>query len=255
MHSVNDMQIMAESIAKSGLFGMKTADQAMALMLVAQAEGAHPATITQDYDIILGRAARKTHSVLARFQKAGGKVEWHELTEQTADATFSHPAGGSLRMTWTIEQAKRANLLGKDNWKNFPRAMLRARVIAEGVRSVYPAAIGGSLLVEEAQDMDPSALDAIDRSPRTKPVVAMPQAKTTVHMPAADKPDVQDVEVKDKTPDAALASPGEIAYIKAKLLKKDVAISEARKVCALAPGDSLDGITKDQFIVLKDLYK
>ena len=84
-----EVQGMAEAIARSGLFGMKTPDQALALMLVAQAEGQHPATITQEYDIIQGRAARKTHSVLARFQSAGGSVQWHELTDTIADATPS----------------------------------------------------------------------------------------------------------------------------------------------------------------------
>jgi len=148
-----ELQGMADAVARSGLFGMKTVEQATALMLVAQAEGQHPATITQDYDIIQGRAARKTHSVLARFQAMGGTVEWHELTDATADATFKHKAGGALRMTWTFEQAKKAGLTGKDNWKNYPRAMLRARCIAEGVRAVYPAAIGGMPVSEEAQDL------------------------------------------------------------------------------------------------------
>ena len=148
-----ELESMASAIAKSGLFGMKTPDQALALMLVAQAEGMHPATITQDYDIIQGKACRKTHSVMARFQQMGGRVEWHQLDDKIADATFSHPAGGSIRMEWTIQQAQKANLTGKDNWKNYPRAMLRARLIAEAVRAVYPAAIGGMMLSEEAQDM------------------------------------------------------------------------------------------------------
>ncbi|RZJ12168.1 MAG: hypothetical protein EOP39_04220, partial [Rubrivivax sp.] len=150
----DEMLQMASAVAESGLFGMKSQNQALALMLVAQAEGQHPATITQDYDIIQGKATRKTHSVLARFQAAGGKVEWHQLTNEVADATFSHPAGGSLRLDWTLKQAQDAKLTGKDNWKNYPRAMLRARVIAEGVRAVYPAAIGGMLTPEEAQDLD-----------------------------------------------------------------------------------------------------
>lgn len=148
-----DVQGMAQAIAKSGLFGMKTPDQALALMLVAQAEGQHPATITQDYDIIQGKAARKTHSVLARFQQMGGTVEWHELSDTIADASFAHKAGGRLRIQWTFEQAKKAGLTGKDNWKNYPRAMLRARCIAEGIRAVYPAALGGMMVSEEAQDL------------------------------------------------------------------------------------------------------
>lgn len=147
-----ELQGMAHAVAASNLFGMKTADQALALMLVAQAEGQHPATITQDYDIIQGKATRKTHSVLARFQQMGGTVEWHELTDQIADATFSHKSGGRLRMTWTFDQAKKAGLTNKDNWKNYPRAMLRARCIAEGIRAIFPAALGGMLVSEEAQD-------------------------------------------------------------------------------------------------------
>ena len=168
----NEMQSMAQAVAASGLFGMKNIDQALALMLVAQAEGQHPATITQDYDIIQGKATRKTHSVLARFQQMGGKVEWHELTDQVADATFSHKAGGSLRMAWTFEQAKKAGLTGKDNWRNYPRAMLRARCIAEGVRAVFPAALGGMLVSEEAQDIaahEPHANEPIKQVALTQP--------------------------------------------------------------------------------------
>lgn len=161
LYSVRDMGTMADAIARSGLFGMKSPDQALALMLVAQSENRHPATITQDYDIIGGKACRKTHSVMARFQQMGGKVEWHALSEVEADATFSHPAGGSLRIKWTIEQARKASLIGKDNWKNYPRAMLRARCIAEGVRAVYPAAIGGMLLAEEAQDTAPAVTEKV----------------------------------------------------------------------------------------------
>lgn len=267
LHTVSDLQVMAESIARSGLFGMKTPDQAMALMLVAQAENAHPATITQDYDIIQGRAARKTHSVLARFQKAGGKVEWHELSEQTADATFSHPSGGSLRMTWTFEQAKKAMLTGKDNWKNYPRAMLRARCIAEGVRAVYPAAIGGMLITEEAQDLDGEPTDQVRHQ---KPAVNMPQAKAVEPEPqrTAKQPnaDVTDVEVKQTATASAtthsndnLASVGEVNYLKARMAKFSIGPGtdtvELCKRIGLNPRDTLDGLTKDEFIAIKDALK
>jgi len=177
MIPLNDIQVMADAMAGSGLFGMKSSVQAMALMLVAQSEGQHPATIAQDYDVIQGKATRKTHSVLARFQAAGGRVEWHELTEAKADATFTHPAGGSLRMVWTFEQAKKAGLTGKDNWKNYPRAMLRARCIAEGVRAVYPAAIGGMMVAEEA-------MDATATAPSAPPAVKHMGAADVVQPPA-----------------------------------------------------------------------
>lgn len=152
----NEMESMASYIVRSKLFGAKDESQAMSLMLLAQAEGCHPMTAIQDFDIVQGRPARKTHSILARFQAAGGSVAWEEIGPTKAIGTFSHKQGGSLRVEWTFEQARKAGLTGKDNWKNYPQAMLRARCIAEGVRAVFPGAIGGMLTVEEAQDMAPA---------------------------------------------------------------------------------------------------
>lgn len=150
-----EMESMSSYIVRSKLFGAKDESQAMSLMLLAQAEGLHPMTAIQDFDIVQGRPARKTHSILARFQAAGGSVAWEEITPSRACGVFSHKQGGSLRVEWTFEDAKKAGLTGKDNWKNYPKAMLRARCIAEGVRAVFPGAIGGMLTVEEAQDMTP----------------------------------------------------------------------------------------------------
>jgi hypothetical protein len=153
---VNDIQTMAVAVVKSQLFGMKTVEQATALMLIAQAEGYHPALAARDYHIIQGRPTLKAETMMARFQQQGGKVEWKTLTDEEVTATFSHPSGGSATITWTIEQAKKANLTGKDNWKNYPRAMLRARVVSEGIRTVFPGVVLGVYTPEEVQDIPSS---------------------------------------------------------------------------------------------------
>lgn len=153
---MNDIEKMGTAIAKSGLFGMKTPDQAVALMLIAQAEGMHPAIAARDYHVIQGRPALKADAMLARFQANGGKVNWDVYTDAEVKATFSHPAGGSITLSWTLEQAKRIGLAGKDNWKNYPRAMLRARVISEGIRTVYPGCVVGVYTPEEVQDFEPA---------------------------------------------------------------------------------------------------
>ena len=151
---VDQISIMASAVAKSGLFGVKTSEQAMALMLIAQAEGMHPAIAARDYHVIQGRPALKTDAMLARFQAAGGKVNWETYTDDQVTGMFSHPQGGSIAITWTMEQAKRIGLAGKDNWRNYPRAMLRARCISEGIRTVYPGCVVGTYSVEEVQDFD-----------------------------------------------------------------------------------------------------
>ncbi len=148
----NELTQMAEAMAKSQLFGMKTADQVIALMLVAQANNQHPAAAARDFDIIQGRPAKKAEAMLRDFLGAGGSVQWHKLDNGIADATFSHPAGGSMRIDWTMKRAAEAGLGGKEMWKKWPRQMLRSRCISEGVRTVFPVATGGMYAPEEIQD-------------------------------------------------------------------------------------------------------
>jgi hypothetical protein len=151
--TVDQIQTMANAVVKSQLFGMKTVEQATALMLIAQAEGYHPALAARDYHIIQGRPTLKAETMMARFQQQGGKVDWKTLTDEEVTATFSHPSGGSATITWTFDQAKRAGLTGKDNWKNYPRAMLRARLVSEGIRTVFPGVVLGVYTPEEVQDI------------------------------------------------------------------------------------------------------
>jgi hypothetical protein len=148
---------MALAVAKSGLFGVKTADQAMALMLIAQAEGLHPAIAARDYHVINGRPTLKADAMLARFQTAGGSVRWGEYTDRRVVGTFSHPQGGSVEVAWTVEMATSAGLTKNPTWKSYPRQMLRARCISEGIRTVFPGVVVGTYTPEEAEDMAPPA--------------------------------------------------------------------------------------------------
>jgi len=152
--SLNEIKEMGRIIAQSGLFGVKSPEQAIALMLIAQAEGKHPAMAAQEYNIIQGRPALKADAMLARFQQAGGKVQWKKYTDEVVSAVFSHPNGGEVEVEWTLERAAKAGLTGKDNWRKYPRQMLKARVISEGVRLTYPAIAVGIYTPEEVMDFE-----------------------------------------------------------------------------------------------------
>jgi hypothetical protein len=146
---------MAVSVARSGLFGVKTPDQAMALMLIAQAEGLHPAIAARDYHVINGRPALRADAMLARFQAAGGSVRWHEYADQRVVGTFTHPQGGNVEVTWTLEMASAAGLTRNPTWKSYPRQMLRSRCISEGIRTVFPGVLVGTYTPEEVGAMEP----------------------------------------------------------------------------------------------------
>lgn len=168
-YAVSDMERMARAFAASKLFGVQNPEQALALCLVAQAEGRHPASAAQDYHIINGRPSKKADAMFRDFLAGGGKVEWHALDDAQADATFSHPAGGTARISWDHARAKKAGI-SNPMWNKYPRQMLRSRVVSEGVRTVYPMATSGMYVPEEEQDIQHERQPA--QEPATAPALA-----------------------------------------------------------------------------------
>ena len=153
---LSDVERMGDVLARSRMFGFKNTEEAVALMLMAQAEGNHPAKAAQEYHVIQGRPALKADAMLARFQAAGGVVEWEKVTDEVVSAYFSHPTAcpKPVLVDWTMERAKTARLTGKDNWSKYPRQMLKARVISEGVRMTFPGVTVGLYTPEEVMQFD-----------------------------------------------------------------------------------------------------
>ena len=205
--SIEVIERMATIGNKSGLFGVKTAEQAAALMLIAQAEGISPALALRDYHVISGRPTLPADAILARFQQAGGKVRWIKLTEQEAVAVFSHPAGGDVEINWTMEMARKAQLLGNGTWQKYSRAMLRSRCISEGVRTVYPGVVCGVYTPEEIESIDTAPIRVVASSvPESAPVAELEYVtapEVTVQMAIAS---AETIEALRKTFTSAMRS-------------------------------------------------
>lgn len=150
---LDQMQMMAAAVAKSGLFGAKTPEQALTIMMLAQAEGRHPMSAAKDYDIINGKPSKKAEAMLRDFLAAGGRVEWHKYADDGAEATFSHDSGGSVRVSWDKARMTQAKISNAEMYSKYPRAMYRSRCISEGVRTVYPGATGGLYVPDEVRAM------------------------------------------------------------------------------------------------------
>lgn len=156
------LQNMAKAVSESKLWrSVDSPQKALALMMLCQSEGLHPMTAVRRYDLIQGTPTLKSEAQLAEFYARGGVVKWMQRTAEVCEAKFSHPkhCPDGVIIKWTLEDARRAGLLSKDNWKNFPRQMLSARVAAEGVQVVDPGAGLGMLTPEEAIDVQNNVAD------------------------------------------------------------------------------------------------
>ena len=155
--SLDDMRAFAEVAVKSKFYGFESAEQMLPLMMVAQSQGRSFVSVVEEYSVIQKRPALKAESMLARFQKAGGHIKWTELSDERCAAIFSHAQCDPVEVDWDLKRAQQAGISGKDNWRKYPRQMLKARVISDGVRLAYPACLGGMYTPEENMDIEPAA--------------------------------------------------------------------------------------------------
>jgi hypothetical protein len=157
---VSSLERIAAIIAKSGMGGFKTPEQATVAMLLALAEGIPLGRVIHEYHVINGRLSLRSECMLARFQKAGGTIQYIDRGPACGTVSATHPKGGSLTVSWTMARAREAGLTSNPTWTKHPTAMLSARATAEAVRAVYPACLSGIITEEEAVEI--TALPALN---------------------------------------------------------------------------------------------
>lgn len=118
--------------------------------------------------VINGRPTLSAEAQRALVLAAGHEVWFEESTITRCVACGRRRGSDTIsRVTWTIDDARRANLAGKQPWKMYPRQMLQARASAELARSIFPDVIRGLRATEELED-DP-ALAAIENGATAAP--------------------------------------------------------------------------------------
>jgi hypothetical protein len=148
------------AIFKSGIFGLDKPEQGEILAMQCMVEKKSPLELARTYHFIQGQLAIRSDALLAKFQQAGGTVAWTERTDEKVKATFRKGTSSADIVADMKEYVGNGTALGKDgklkdNWKKWPRRMLTARAISEGVRLIAPECCFGTYVVEEL-DATPS---------------------------------------------------------------------------------------------------
>lgn len=149
------VKVLGSSIFKSGIFGLDKPEQGEILAMQCLVERKSPLELARTYHFINGQLAIKSDALLAKFNQAGGSVNWITRTDELVEAEFTKGT------TKAFIKAAMAEYVGngtatkpdgktlKDNWKRWPRRMLTARAISEGVRLIAPECCFGTYTVEE----------------------------------------------------------------------------------------------------------
>lgn len=180
---------------------IKTAEQAVAIMLKGQELRIPPMYALSNIAVIQGKPAANAELMLALiFRDHGDDAILFTETSSTI-ATISYKRRSWRQrcgFSFTIADAKTAGLAG-GNWNKYPAAMLRARCISAVARLAFPDTIGGMYTPEEL---------GVDTNQETGEIVSLalppaPPADTTTG-------EVIDAPVFDPQParDAIAALPG-----------------------------------------------
>ncbi len=153
---IQAIQVMGEMIWGSGMFGCVKPEQGMVLAMTCLAEGKAPLELAKTYHIIEGKLSMRADAMLGRFLTTGGKVKWLVRNDKEVKAVFIH-SDSEVEIGCTVEEMKANGVaMGKnglkDNWRKFPRQMLTARCISEGVRLLAPQIVSGIYTPEEVSD-------------------------------------------------------------------------------------------------------
>lgn len=145
---------LAEQLVPTGFLPkhIRTPGQAVAIILAGRELGIGPMLALRSITLVEGKVSVAADLQLARFKADGGRAAFKELTEKRAELQLRHPNGDEHTESFSIEDAKGAGLLAKDNWRKYPKAMLRSRVITAGLKSIGYEPTCGAYDPDETED-------------------------------------------------------------------------------------------------------
>lgn len=137
-----------ESLVKSGFLppSIKTPEQALAVAMKGSEVGFAPMQSFAQVNIIGGKPALSAEGMnyLIRKNFPKAKILILERTNLICKIKVKRDAEDfPTEFSFSMEDAKLAQLLANPSWQKYPRAMLFARCFSEMARTIFPDAIGG----------------------------------------------------------------------------------------------------------------
>jgi hypothetical protein len=171
----------------------------MACLLTGRELGIGPMQALREVYIVNGRPSLAATLMVSRVRAAGHRFRTLDSTDQHAvvQITRKGETEPEPAVEFTVDDAKRAGLLGKDVWKQYPARMLWARAASAACRRDAPETLGGVVYTPEEIESIPD-----DGEPTTAVTWGQPETSAV---------SVSGEEAADPTPSTASDSDGDHA--------------------------------------------
>jgi hypothetical protein len=191
--------------------------EASAAILAGAEVGLSPMGALRAFDNIQGTPAPKAVTLRAIVQGCGHRVKIVESTPTRAVVSALRRGETEWQTsTWDLDRASQMDLLGKDQWKKQPQAMLVARATAEVCRWIASDAIMGMpYTAEEIRDGEHadqgSELPQVVQRASVADIVGQPAIGSTATPPTPPeqyvKPEIEPVSAPPAEPPADPITP------------------------------------------------
>lgn len=164
--------------------GLERPEQILVAIMAGAELGFAPFQAMQSFAVINGKPNIWGDALPALLWSSGFKIkEWFDNADEPTKAfcRITRPDGEEIERSFTLAQAKKAGLLGKQGpWQQYPERMLQMRARAFAARDGAADVLRGMHVAEEVQDYQPI-------SARQVPVEG-PGIAARLSAPAADAP-------------------------------------------------------------------
>lgn len=168
--------------AASGFFqDCKLEPQAVAKILAGKELGVPPMAAITGIHLIQGRVSISS-GLMATMLKRSGKYNYRvkEMSDKKCVVEFLEGSQVLGESPFTIEDAHRAKLTGKDIWQKYPRNMLFSRALSNGARWFCADIFGGPVYTEEEIESINPGLEDPGREVQAKPMSRNDEVKAAV---------------------------------------------------------------------------
>ena len=157
---LEDVQGYAEIMVKSGLFkDTRDVAQAAVKILAGQELGLSPIASMRGIDIVQGQTVIRAHTMAAMIKRSGRYNYKVLLTSaQSCKIEFFDNGESSGTVEFTVQDAKDAGLLNKDNWRKYTKQMLYNRAMSNGAK-MYCSEIFLGAVYDEGEIEEPKRLE------------------------------------------------------------------------------------------------
>lgn len=193
------IMFVSNAIARSGMplpKNCRTPESIFAKILVGWEHGLGPMTSLHEIHIIEGKASLPASIKVGIVRQRGiGKIDTKIATAQEAVVEVRRndwPKGKWMEVKFTIDEAREAELLKKDNWRKYPRSMLLARACDLAVHAYFqevfmglpysPDELGAE--TDEAGRLITTTFEVHDALPTPAAPAAPSPTPTPNHIPA-----------------------------------------------------------------------